>query len=86
MTNVLLNALKTATVLMATIATIAAGKGQNAKIFTNSTHLKRCIEDSGCKEDNQCPGFDSVCNIPAHDNCFYCDPTTDCTEGKECQK
>ena len=33
MTNVLLNALKTATVLMATIATIAAGKGQNAKIF-----------------------------------------------------
>ena len=35
MTNVLLNALKTATALMVTIATTVAGKGQNAKILVH---------------------------------------------------
>ena len=46
---------------------------------------QRCIKDEGgCTDNNQCPGFDSVCNIPAHDNCFFCDlPSENCLEGKE---
>merc|ERR1711971_1515443 len=36
-----------------------------------------CIEDSECTTNDQCNGYDSVCNIPAHDNCFYCDTETD---------
>jgi len=37
-----------------------------------------CVEDVGCDNiDANCDGFNATCNIPAHDNCFYCD-------GKEC--
>jgi len=38
-----------------------------------------CIDDPGCNNnDKNCPGFDAVCHIPAHDNCFYC-------SGKDCE-
>merc|ERR1719228_21115 len=39
-----------------------------------------CIEDMGCDStDANCDGFDAVCNIPAHDNCFWCN-------GKNCEE
>ena len=43
---------------------------------------KECIED-GCYENNdRCDGHDAVCNIPDHENCFYCDGM-DCKPGKQ---
>ena len=41
---------------------------------------KECIPD-GCNNDNtKCEGFDAICNIPNHDNCFYCNGE-DCVIG-----
>ena len=82
MTNVHHNALKIATALMVTIATNAAGIKQDINKKHLNMHLKRCVEDTGCTDNNQCNGHDAICNIPAHDNCFYCDlPSANCTEG-----
>ena len=44
------------------------------------------VEDNGCDSDStNCDGYDAECNIPAHDNCFYCDGT-DCQIGKSIEK
>ena len=48
----------------------------NGYICDQSTN--GCVEDLGCNNDNtQCEGFNATCNIPTHDNCFYCN-------GKDC--
>ena len=86
MTNVHHNALKIATALMVTIATNAAGIKQDINKKHLKMHLKRCVENTGCTDNNQCNGHDAICNIPAHDNCFYCDlPSANCTEGTVCE-
>jgi len=42
---------------------------------------KWCVPLDTCDStDSKCPGFDAVCHIPAHENCFWCDVDS-CKEG-----
>ena len=37
----------------------------------------------GCSADNQCTGWDLVCNMPGHENCYWCDePNLECKIGE----
>ena len=53
----------------------------------NDTHILRGIfwhkkgGFSGCANDSNCPGFDSVCDPIDHSNCSFCD-NNNCTGGK----
>ena len=37
---------------------------------------------SGCANDSNCPGFDSVCDPLDNSNCSFCDNNNNCTGGK----
>ena len=47
-----------------------------------TTTVAATTEDPGCQDtDAMCPGFDQLCHIPAHDNCFWCNGKL-CEEGE----
>ena len=43
---------------------------------------KECIPDGCYQTDDRCDGWDEVCHIPAHDNCFWCDGM-ECKPGRQ---